>query len=64
MYELKEPFYGITKIYAESFIDLPNIEWRKYTTNGLCPEDDYSYYSAFSHFTYEETGKILVITDL
>ncbi|CAD8089971.1 unnamed protein product [Paramecium primaurelia] len=64
LYTLSEPFYGLNHIYAESFINLPNIQWKKYSNNAQYTNPDFYYYSSFSHFTYEETGNQFLITDL
>ncbi|CAD8109836.1 unnamed protein product [Paramecium sonneborni] len=64
LYKLSIPFYGLNYIYAETFINLPNIKWEKYSNNSNYINPQYYYYSSFSHFTYDETDRLLLITDL
>ncbi|CAK89903.1 unnamed protein product (macronuclear) [Paramecium tetraurelia] len=64
IYVLSSPFYGLDYIYAESYINLPNIQWKKYSNNLQYISPEYYYLSSFSHFTYEETGKQFLIADL
>ncbi|CAD8212235.1 unnamed protein product [Paramecium octaurelia] len=65
IYELEKPFMGVTQIFAETYIDLPNFcEWKKYTNNTKYADKDEYYYTAFSHYSYTATLGSLIITDL
>ncbi|CAK62160.1 unnamed protein product (macronuclear) [Paramecium tetraurelia] len=65
IYELQTPFMGVTKLFAETYIDLPNFcEWKKYTNNTKYADQDEYYYTSFSHYSYEATQGKLIITDL
>ncbi|CAD8167139.1 unnamed protein product [Paramecium pentaurelia] len=63
-YILDEPFFGRTYLFAESYINRPNRKWQKYTNNNRYSDHQEYHYTAFSHYTYQMTGKQLVITDL
>ncbi|CAD8150678.1 unnamed protein product [Paramecium octaurelia] len=62
-YTLKNPFYGMTKVYGETFINIQH-QFKKYTTNHHHSDPKYYYYSVFSHFSFIESGYTFVITDL
>ncbi|CAK73239.1 unnamed protein product (macronuclear) [Paramecium tetraurelia] len=62
-YTLKTPFYGMTKVYGETFINIQH-QFKKYTTNHHHSDPKYYYYSIFSHFSFIESGNTFVITDL
>ncbi|CAD8064174.1 unnamed protein product [Paramecium sonneborni] len=73
LYQLEKPLYGMTKIYGETFIDTQflfqkysdkNIKFQKYTTNFYGSNQEFYYYSVFSHFSYIESKGLFVITDL
>ncbi|CAD8068087.1 unnamed protein product [Paramecium sonneborni] len=64
LYTLTNPFYGVTKLYAETYIDSAQYNWRKYSNNGALSYQEFYYYTSFSHFTYAETEGTLVILDL
>ncbi|CAD8127670.1 unnamed protein product [Paramecium sonneborni] len=63
LYQFKKPFYGLKKIYGETFIQ-NQFQFEKYTTNfNYCDTQRY-FYSTFSHFSFTVSQEILVITDL
>jgi hypothetical protein len=54
---------GTKYMYAETYIDL-NYKWKKYTNNARGSSKKHSYYTSFTHFSFQETGGRLMITDL
>ncbi|CAD8068093.1 unnamed protein product [Paramecium sonneborni] len=73
LYKLDKPLYGMTTIYGETFIDIQylfqkysnkNVRFEKYTTNFCSSDQEFYYYSVFSHFSYIESGGLFVIADL
>ncbi|CAK57760.1 unnamed protein product (macronuclear) [Paramecium tetraurelia] len=63
LYTLDKPFFGMTKVYGETFLQI-QFKFEKYTTNSAYIEQNKYFYSAFSHFTYQISNKLLVIMDL
>lgn len=55
---------GTKYMYAETFIDLKNHKWKKYSSNARSFSDKYPCYTSFTHFTFFETGGRLMVTDL
>ncbi|CAD8124927.1 unnamed protein product [Paramecium sonneborni] len=63
LYNLEKPFYGMKQIYGETFLNI-QYKFEKHTNNdNYCKPDSY-YFTAFSHFSYYYSQKLLVITDL
>ncbi|CAD8122205.1 unnamed protein product [Paramecium sonneborni] len=63
LYQLNSPFYGVFQIYGETFINF-QYNFEQYTSNiNQCKPDNY-FFSAFSHFSFEQSEKLFVITDL
>ena len=51
-------------LYAETEIDLPELDWKKITNNAAMIGKGYEAYGAFSHLTFDKSNKRLMITDL
>lgn len=58
-YELDTPFFGNIHIYAE--IELTS-EWKKFSNNWAGCNNNF--YATFSHFTYEMTDEVFMVTDI
>eukprot|EP00347_Sterkiella_histriomuscorum_P001900 403370239 len=59
-YELEQPFNGCTHIYAEIEIDCE--QWTKFTNNAGYSINNF--YPTISHFTYETTRHVFMLTDI
>ncbi len=60
---LEKEFMGSKFLYAETPINLSS-EWIKYSKNTFGHNKQFPIYTTFSHFTYTETGKNILVTDI
>jgi len=60
--KLDLPFYGERFVYAEPFLNLQNLDWKKYTNNhAFCINEAFA---SFSHFSLVFSGNLFLVSDL
>ncbi|CAD8122667.1 unnamed protein product [Paramecium sonneborni] len=64
LYTLSKPLYGMKKVYGETFIQIQQYKFQKYSNNSKYIDPQKYFYSSFSHFSFEVSKENLVIMDL